>query len=94
MIKRSLVGFALFLIFTFLGTLLLVLKGLGFDELPFFARLPPYLTGYWIIFTPFWLANLAGLALVIELIIRASSLRPTTRDEKRNMARYKTFFSF
>lgn len=88
MIKRALLGFALFLAFTFLGVLLLVLKGLGFDQMPGLARLPPVATNYWVVFAPFWAADLVGWAVIARTLTGTCSLRTRgVRDERRHMAR-------
>jgi hypothetical protein len=87
MVKHALAATAAFLLLSFLGVLALVLKGLGFDRLPWLARLPPALHSYWAVFAPFWLADLVGLALVAEVFYGVCTLRATTRDEKRNIAR-------
>jgi len=88
MIKRALLGFALFLGFTFLGVLLLVLKGLGFDKMSGLARLPPAATSYWAIFAPFWVADFVGWVVVARTLTGTCSLRTRgVRDDRRHMAR-------
>lgn len=88
MIKRALHGFALFLGFTFLGVLLLVLKGLGFDKISGLARLPPAATSYWMVFAPFWVADFVGWVIVAQTLIGTCSLRTRdVRDDRRHMAR-------
>ena len=85
--KKSLLGFGLFLLFSFLGILFLILRWLGFDELPFFSKLPPVAKTYWAVFGPFWFADLAAIATLLEVLVGTCTLRTTTRDEKRNIAR-------
>ncbi len=87
MVKHAVTVAAAFLLLDFLGVLALVLKGLGFDRLPGLARLPPALHSYWAVFAPFWLADLVVLLLAAEVFYGICTLRATTRDEKRNMAR-------
>jgi len=88
MIKRALLGFALFLGFSFLGVLLLVLKGLGFDKMSGLARLPPAATSYWVVFAPFWVANFVGWVVVARTLTGTYSLRTRgVRDDQRHMAR-------
>lgn len=87
LVKRALTGTAAILFLVFLGVLALVLKALGFDRLPVLARLPPALHSYWAVFAPFWLADAVLLALVAQVLHGIFTLRATTREEKRHMAR-------
>lgn len=88
LVKHTLMAAAAFLLLGFLGVLALVLKALGFDRLPWLARLPPALHSYWAVFAPFWIADLVGLAFVVYLFYGVCTLRTATRDEKRTVTRY------
>ncbi len=90
MIKRALTGYAFFLALTFLGILLVVLKALGFDAMPAIAQLPPAARSYWVVFAPFWAADLVGWVVVAQTLANTCSLRTTgaSRDERQhNVAR-------
>ncbi|EWM27151.1 hypothetical protein Naga_100010g42 [Nannochloropsis gaditana] len=85
--KWALTGFAIYLALTFLGVVFLVLKSLEFDKLPPFARTGLILKGYWLIFTPFWAADLVAWMVVLWALHWTCSLRTSgVQHESRIMA--------
>lgn len=79
----SLQATGVFLLLSVLGVLACILRALDFS----WERWQMQDLSYWVVFSPFWAADIYSFLANLYVLIATVRLRPTTAEEKRNILR-------
>lgn len=79
----SLQASGVFLLLSILGVLACILRALDFS----WERWQMRDLSFWVVFSPFWAADIYSFLANLYVLIATLRLRPTTADEKRNLMR-------